>query len=251
MSKQASEEDLSLPPPLQLQERKKEEARKKETSDQKFKGSDPEGAQATSTPASKFTPSDFSDDDEATLDSEIQELEKSIQETTDQLSVSQKKIRVKEKKEKADRLRKQLEVQRKKLTESQELGEKDLSKAQSKSDTKTEKQGKTKLKSGVQFQDSIINTVTSKEDALKISDLRKSKKLSKIADLKLASLGLSTTSEGSDSSTSSSSSTSSNFDTSSDSSDDDTKSSSKKKKHKRKKHSKSKRSGMTKKKIIR
>lgn len=153
MPRTDKDKDLNLPPPLQLQEKKMEEVRKGVTAEQRKPESPSlDGPQG----AAKFVSSDFSSDDEANIDSEIQELEKSILETKDQLSASQKKIRFKEKKEKADRLKQQLEAARKKLKESREIGEKELSK-----NVQSEDQIKSIPKKGVQFQDNVINEIFS------------------------------------------------------------------------------------------
>ena len=227
----AQDEEFALPPPLQVKEREDSA-----NSLQLSPGLKEE--KSLEARALDFT----TDDDEAALDAEIQQLERSFHDTQNQLLESEKRIRLKNKREKANKLKEQLETAQRKLKRNEEIGEKVSSSSESKKDQLKEQ---SKQKSSVHFAESSENLDSifssfSDDDQLCISDLRKMKHVKQKAKKKLASLGVFSSSD------SSSSSSSSYFDDSSSSEDTDS-TSKKKKRHKKKKKSKSKKSGMTKK----
>lgn len=215
----AQDEEFALPPPLQVKEREDSA-----NSLQLSPGLKEE--KSLEARALDFT----TDDDEAALDAEIQQLERSFHDTQNQLLESEKRIRLKNKREKANKLKEQLETAQRKLKRNEEIGEKVSSSSESKKDQLKEQ---SKQKSSVHFAESSENLDSifssfSDDDQLCISDLRKMKHVKQKAKKKLASLGVFSSSD------SSSSSSSSYFDDSSSSEDTDSISKKKKKHRKRK-----------------
>ena len=155
-------QDLSLPPPMQLLEKK----------------------MAVSTPAKKVDETSIGDKqsqsgasapdshnglfDEDVIDQEIAETEKSIRETQARLDDLEKTTRVQAKKDQLSKMKARLEKSQQKLRATTEKGE--------------------KKQSSSTFKTSVIGQL--KDSCVKAADLRDNAKLKKKANRKLKSLGL-------------------------------------------------------------
>ena len=156
------EQDLSLPPPMQLLEKKMAVSTPAKKVDETSIGDkqSQSGASAPDSHNGSF--------DEDVIDLEIAETEKSIRETQARLDDLEKTTRVQAKKDQLSKMKARLEKSQQKLQAATEKGEK----KQSSSTSKT----------------SVIGQL--KDSCVKAADLRDNAKLKKKANRKLKSLGL-------------------------------------------------------------